>query len=99
MSTYPIPKCLFDKEIRKKKVFSHFCIQDRNIFCIFAPDYNLVAMISVETDELRGWSLHDGKASHDALSIGNLKLPQKDVCQRQCRVDVTGMLKSIPSCA
>ena len=46
--------------------------------------------------ELQSRTLHDGKASHDALSTGNLKLPQKDVCQRQCRVDVTGMLKTYP---
>ncbi len=26
------------------------------------------------------------KASHDALSIGHLKLPQKIECQRHCRV-------------
>lgn len=36
MSFLSIPKYLFGKEIRKKKVFSHFCIQDRNIFRIFA---------------------------------------------------------------
>jgi len=48
-----------------------------------------------EADGVQGWSLHSGKASHDALSIGRLKLPQKIECQRQCGVDATGMLKNV----
>jgi hypothetical protein len=36
------------------------------------------------------------KASHDVLSIGFLKLPQKKAYQRQRKVDATGMLKVCP---
>jgi hypothetical protein len=43
-------------------------------------------------------ALHNGKASHDALSTGYLKLPRKITGQRQCRVDVTGMLNTYPRC-
>ena len=45
---------------------------------------------------IRGQALHNGKASHDALSIGWLKLPQSIASQRQCGVDVTGMLNTYP---
>lgn len=38
------------------------------------------------------------KASHDALSIGHLKLPQKIACQRQCKDDATGMLNMYSRC-
>ena len=45
-----------------------------------------------------GQALHNGKASHDALSIGHLKLPQKIAYQRQCKDDATGMLNMYPRC-
>jgi len=48
--------------------------------------YSSMSMIPIEVGGATGWTLHNGKASHDALSIGNLKLPQEDVCQRQCGV-------------
>ena len=46
--------------------------------------------------ELRVWSLHSGKASHDALSIGWLKLPHQHACQDNAEFDVTGMLNVYP---
>jgi len=42
--------------------------------------------------------LHNGKASHDALSIGFLKLPQKKAYQRHCRVWCHGYAESISRC-
>ena len=43
-------------------------------------------------------ALHNGKASHDAMSIGHLKLPHSNIGQRQRRVDATGMLKRVSRC-
>ena len=42
--------------------------------------------------------LHHGKASHDALSIGWLKLPLSTVCLRQCGVWWHGYAESIFRC-
>ena len=45
-----------------------------------------------------GWTLHKGKASHDALSIGFLKLPQKMSAKDNAELDATGMLNMYPRC-
>jgi hypothetical protein len=55
-------------------------------------------MIPIEAVELCDWTLHNGKASHDALSIGCLKLPQKMSAKDIAEFDATGMLNMYPRC-
>ena len=50
-------------------------------FCNFAS--HLLDGGSGESGKYRAGHYIVEKASHDALSIGNLKLPLEDVCQRQ----------------
>ena len=51
----------------------------------------------MEQNELSS-TLHNGKASHDALSIGYLKLPQKMSAKDIEEFDATGMLNMYPRC-
>ncbi len=59
-----------------KKSFSTYFFAKYNFLCTFAPCIVQVEFLTWR-NEFTGRTLHNGKASRDALSIGHLKLPQR----------------------
>ena len=70
-----------------------FFWQPQNIFynyLLISSSFHIFAIVTYHWCSYRGtiilvWTLHNGKASHDALSIGYLELPHSNVGQRQLR--------------
>ena len=68
--------------LKTQKCATKSC-DNRNFLSTFA----MQSLIFVPIMEFKvGQAIHNGKASHDVLSIGFLKLPQKIASQRQYRV-------------
>ncbi len=57
-------------------IFSLLIFEKYIFLCNFAPCFVQVEFLTWST-KIIGRTLHQGKASQDALSIGHLKLPQR----------------------